>query len=786
MSIPGVSWNCMASSSDAAHENAVVTEGTCETRDKCKSLEEEKEKVQQILEIALTNAGLGELTVNDCDATTGPTSDSENLPAEAVSKTAENPNRVPDTRLMEVTKTEWIDITKEFTAAAAQLAPGQLVQEIHFSLFDAMSAIEVMDAKMDAALQWKNFPNYPKLPKEALAKGLVKLDGQTSAELIGVVDEVFASVGTWLEGHTLAQTVFTCLYLHESGSLESLALRSFSQAVIKIVEHMRDCISRNGVYAMEDQQGISLGMATTLAGDPSVGAALKEAEERTGALLKQVLSNRVKAREDEVKALLARQKFTRALFSFVTSVTKATPQAMETACQKLSQCLSLLPDIVSTVTLGEKLDPQNPIALGFHPVINQHLLPPSYKPYAILPRDRGYLTLRTILDQLQGVFGLCKLGSFGELLEGITEFCNAKDCPNVLVRSFLVMLCLQSDRPKLFGSPSLEALIRSDAQLLCNPPSLNPKSPLALSTQGAESVDHFFGRAASPFTDILRVYCHHRARQRQRIPKCLDALSDLQQDAERADHRLHELTLKLDPQHQHLSCYGTWLLYYVIRLMIDFVVLGFEHHLYSPFEYHYVFWYLEYLYGWQQTTLKSAEQILAAESQPASKGKRKVKKKRELSKEKERELYIIQAKRIVCVGVMRSLEALLLDRRLPVPSFEFGSEELAYKYRFLPFASIVTPNYLTYQDYVRLASVGNYEGKEVNLYEAASRHFAAAKIALETIPYNETGDLEGLLKVVKTNIVIMNLASQGHKKASKVTSILDFSVHKHFPIFRLA
>ncbi|KAL5477757.1 hypothetical protein EMCRGX_G024595 [Ephydatia muelleri] len=411
----------MASSSDAAHENAVVTEGTCETRDKCKSLEEEKEKVQQILEIALTNAGLGELTVNDCDATTGPTSDSENLPAEAVSKTAENPNRVPDTRLMEVTKTEWIDITKEFTAAAAQLAPGQLVQEIHFSLFDAMSAIEVMDAKMDAALQWKNFPNYPKLPKEALAKGLVKLDGQTSAELIGVVDEVFASVGTWLEGHTLAQTVFTCLYLHESGSLESLALRSFSQAVIKIVEHMRDCISRNGVYAMEDQQGISLGMATTLAGDPSVGAALKEAEERTGALLKQVLSNRVKAREDEVKALLARQKFTRALFSFVTSVTKATPQAMETACQKLSQCLSLLPDIVSTVTLGEKLDPQNPIALGFHPVINQHLLPPSYKPYAILPRDRGYLTLRTILDQLQGVFGLCKLGSFGELLEGITD-----------------------------------------------------------------------------------------------------------------------------------------------------------------------------------------------------------------------------------------------------------------------------------------------------------------------------------------------------------------------------
>ena len=776
----------MANLSNATHENAVVTETTC---DKCKSLEEEKEKVQQILEIALTNAGLGELTVNDCDATTGPTLDSENPPAQAVPKPTENPNCVPDKRLMEASKTEWIDITNEFTAAAAQLAPGQLVQETHFSLFDAMSAIEVMDAKMDAALQWKKFPNYPRVPKEALAKGLVKLEGHTNAELVGIVDEVYASMATWLEGHTLAQTVFTCLYLHESGSLEDPTLRSFSQAVIKIVENMRDCISRNGVYAMEDQQGISFGMATTPAGDVSVGAALRDAEERTGALLKQVLSNRVEAKEDEVKALLARQKFTRALFSFVTSVTKATPQAVETACQKLSQCLSLLPDIVSTVTLGERLDPQNPITLGFHPVINQHLLPPSYKPYAILPRDRGYLVLQTILGQLQDVFRLCSLGLFGELLESVTGFCNVKDCPNVLVRSFLVMLCLHSDRAKLFGSPSLEALIRSDAQLLTNPPSLNPKSPLSLSSQGAESADHFFGRAAYPFTDVLRIYCHHRARQRQRIPKCLDALSELQQDADRADHRLHELALKLDPhQQQQLSCHGTWLLYYVIRLMIDFVVLGFEYHLYSPFEYHYVFWYLEYLYGWQQTTLKSAGHILAAaESQPsASRGKRKAKKKKELSKEKERELYVIQAKRIVCVGVMRSLEALLLDKRLPVPSFEFGSEELAYKYRFLPFVSIVTPNYLTYQDYVRLASVGNYEGKDVNLYEAASRHFAAARVALETIPHNETVDLEGLLKVVKTNIVIMNLASQGHKKVSNVNSILDFSVHKHFPIFRLA
>ena len=219
--------------------------------------------------------------------------------------------------------------------------------------------------------------------------------------------------------------------------------------------------------------------------------------------------------------------------------------------------------------------------------------------------------------------------------------------------------------------------------------------------------------------------------------------------------------------------------------MIDFLTLGFEYNLYSPFELHYIFWYLEYLYGWHHSALKSAERLIVSMPASAGKGKRKV-KRREFPKERERETYVIHTKRLVCVGLMRALEALTLDKRLPQPSFEIGSQELTFKHRFLPFASVATPSLLTYSDYVKLAGVDNYKGRNVNLYEAAGRHFVAARTSIESIPYNQTEELESLMKVVKTNNVIMNLLAQGHMKSSTKHPTMDFSVHRHFPIVRIS
>lgn len=685
-----------------------------------------------------------------------------------------------------------MDITTLFTNAANQLQPGELVQEINFSLFDAMSAIELMDTKMDAVLQWKTFGTYPRTVSEAAERGVVKFDGHKPEELVGIIDEVLACVATWLDGHTLAQTVFTSMYLLDTSRIENLYLRASTQAIVKTVEYMRTCICQGRVFSEDDQQGVCFGfdMLNRLS-ETSITTALKEAEDKLAALVKHPRNSTLNDSAcveslDVWRALLYRVKFLRNFYAFVVAMSKNTPQGIEIAIQKLTQCASMMEEMKRTLDCGVKVDASDPLSLGFHPVINQHLLPPSYKAYAILPRPKAFELLHTIVVQLQKVFTFGKLDTFRELYRSIKDFCSVKDSPNVFVRSILVLVCVQGDRKKLFGSPPIEALLREDTKFLTFPPSLNPRSPLSSSPQGKEGADRFFGRALAPMLDFLHTFCQHRARQRYKITRCLDVISEFQHESQRIDEILNSLSSKIDPLRQHLACFSTWILYYILQLMMEFIYLGFEYNLYSPFEMHYVYWYLEFLYGWHQTMMKSAERLVLAEPPVSGKGKRKAAKrnKRELIKEKDRETAIMHAKRLTCLGVMRGLEALLLDKKIPQPVFEMSSEQICFHNRFLPFASLITPQLLTYDDYMRLASVQNYQGKDLNLYEASAKHFLTARSAVEGIPHRDE-ELENLYKVIKTNIVIMNLSSKGHKRDSKLPPVFDFSMHKHFPVIRI-
>lgn len=60
--------------------------------------------------------------------------------------------------------------------------------------------------------------------------------------------------------------------------------------------------------------------------------------------------------------------------------------------------------------------------------------------------------------------------------------------------------------------------------------------------------------------------------------------------AEKVDAALHSLLMKLEPQRQHLACLGTWVLYHNLRIMIQYLLSGFELELYSMHEYYYIYW----------------------------------------------------------------------------------------------------------------------------------------------------------------------------------------------------
>ena len=51
---------------------------------------------------------------------------------------------------------------------------------------------------------------------------------------------------TWIEGHSLAQTVFTNLYLHNPYIIEDRCLKSFCIVMLKTVDLIRERINRAG------------------------------------------------------------------------------------------------------------------------------------------------------------------------------------------------------------------------------------------------------------------------------------------------------------------------------------------------------------------------------------------------------------------------------------------------------------------------------------------------------------------------------------------------------------
>ena len=700
--------------------------------------------------------------------------------------------------VVEKVKYNWQDVTDNFKEACNVLKVDELVHDEFFGLFEAMSAIEIMDPKMDAGMVCKGSGRDILQFKEAVASGNLKVKDFTAKELLGIIDELLACFVTWLDGHSLIQTIFICLYTHDINLIDDPILRAVCISVLKLVDVVRNIVGRAKVYEEEDFQtlsyGFKLGIEIT---SLRISGMLREAEEEVSRKIRAKMAD---AKEDDktietLKGIKLRLKVWRAFYCALMIFEKPDISEISKAKEWLVIAEKAIPEVTQTIDLGEKMESLGGDGevgmIGFDSLVNHRLLPPSFpRETSVFTRKEAMDYMEVLVTRLLFLVDVLKCTNYHTLLDFVSEFSRKSPC--VLSRSVIQLLAYHNGR--VFGKVQLHEMLRETIKYFNCSPVLADMSPLGNNQEAKDIATAFIGKASAVMLSLLHAHGHNRARQRERLGDMLEELGNLQEEADKADSELNVVLQGIDNKRQHLACFGSWVLYHTLKVMIEYILLGFELELFNAHEFHYVYWYLDFLSGWGINCLSRAERLVVSQEQLIEKkcGKKEKRRKKELItacqesvKDHQYLKSMFDGIKCLCIGIFKSWEGFDKDKKIKRPQSELDNEQFRFEHRFSAFTSIDTPQPVTYSQY-KVATATMFATDVFTptaMFQVAQRYLEKAVATFQKFEAKNK-EIEALLKVAKTNLVVVKLVSLGHKKVSKDLVEWDFKVHQSFPIIK--
>ncbi|XP_057379154.1 N-alpha-acetyltransferase 35, NatC auxiliary subunit-like [Daphnia carinata] len=726
----------------------------------------------------------------------------------------------------------WRDITSDFKASVKDLELGELAHDDLFGLFEAMSAIEMMDPKMDAGMHQitngsKKILNFD----QAVKAGKLELKKVNNDQFIGIVDNSIACLVTWLEGHSLAQTVFINLYAQHPQKIEDRNVKAFITLFLKVVDLIKDYINQASVFEEEDFQPLVYGfrLASEIP-ELKALALIKESEEDLMKEIKNSVSSASAEGSHELKEISAvhtRLRFFRHFYQLLLKFNRRESSATTVNAHSLIEeilksthvCREALNSCLQTISLGSGYGAEEIEIMGFEPQVNQRLLPPTFPRYTQLrSRAEAINNLIQLMDRLKAMCKIKEHTNFHAALDFFYNIGRQRPPPCVLSRSLLQLLYIPLCN-RVFGQQPLTEVLQEAARSFIAPPALTGGLGLVTGTpqhaQVQECVDQLFQQCVRPMGSLIQIAGHNLARQRDKFGHILQDLATLQEEADKVDAYLHTISLQTDSGRSHLACLGTWVLLHTLRTMIQYLFSGFELSLYSIYEYHYIFWYLyEFLYGWLISAYNRADSFLTEHQSMAeylkSKGKGpgatnkkggqsgngKSKKKKERAANARpyaKEIAYCQAVQSMCGGYYKAMVAMDLEGKIRRPRTEFDDERVRYEHRFAPLGQVSTPPlvpYVQFKEMTKLEFNATDENDKAshasNLYATACRHFHhAATILTALTGQSNDENVLSLIRVCKTNCVVMRLLAGGHRREGASAPQFDFTVHPHLPIVKV-
>ncbi|XP_034224230.1 N-alpha-acetyltransferase 35, NatC auxiliary subunit isoform X3 [Prunus dulcis] len=548
--------------------------------------------------------------------------------------------------------TVWADVSPLLDAACKDLQDGMLIHGDNFNLFAAMSALEIMDPKMDSGMICKYYS-----VDEAIENGAapvpISFDKTIDVQCnIDIMDHLLACEATWHKGHSLAQTVFSCIYLLRPDRTSSHPLlHSYCRVIRATCKTVISVVSDARTHEEEDLFIMTYGLPLNGDGDEKCLSMLKAVEETISRQLRACkapssktrvledlvpLQNNVEFEEGYCKALLCRLRFRKHFYHVLTSMRRPQGRGLELARKHIASCISELKCILNSSeflrsstlvthegSIEDKTTASGRQPIGFDASLNCRLSAPTPpRAIKILSWKKAVEYFMKLLQDLDVICSYPLDPSLESVLHFVVEF--QKSQPDLVARAHLQRLLVQDG--KLYGRDPVFAVITRAAALRDNTRNHDIQKKESIVQLGQLVIN------------LLKILCTNGAWQRRKLGKILQdwrvvyvqlEMAFRKEFGEKANISNDEnVGVKL---FQHIL---VWVEEQTYWIAFRFLILGFELELYSESEYCMVYWYIYVV------LIKLAEKTNLKTVVSNGSGKRRGKKKRDSVKDVARDYQI--------------------------------------------------------------------------------------------------------------------------------------------------
>ncbi|KAM3300898.1 N-alpha-acetyltransferase 35, NatC auxiliary subunit isoform X1 [Capsicum chacoense] len=690
----------------------------------------------------------------------------------------------------------WANASSLLHLACNDLRDGELIYGENFNLFAAMSALEIMDPKMDSGMV-RTYYSVDEAIEYGAAPIPLSLDKTVDVQrIIDIMDHLLACEATWHKGCSLAQTVFSCLYLLRPDRTSSHALLHSYCRVMRATCNAVVCtVSDTRTNEEEDLFTMTHGLPLKVDGDDKCLTMLHAVEETIARQLRackatlskkrvtediEPLQNNPDLEEGLCKSLLCQLRFRKHFYHVVMNIKRPQGRGLELAKKHIACCFEELDSMIKSADFLRSISaPEDGMKnettasgcqpVGFDSTLNSRLSAPT-PPRAIetISWKKAVEYFQKLLHELEIICSYNLDPVFEGLLRFVVEFQKLR--PELVARAHLQHLLVQDG--KLYGRDSVFSVI-------CKA-SLLPEVAKNHDIQKIEPVVQL----GQLLITLLRVLCTNISWQRRKLGKILQDWRIIHVQLELAFRKEcgdisatssnENICMKIC---RHILIWVEEQTYWIAS---RFLMLGFELDLYSPGEYCMVYWYMYII------LIKLAEKTHMRAMTSNDISKKKGKKKRDLVKEGGKDyqlppaILFLQCHVYLAEGLTMMLAALRNERQMYVSTGPFNTEHERFVQHFELLLKACLPDHVSYYSFVETTAHAHLSNAAMyNCFKGAQRIAKELRSSFSNDP-DKMAELRRIEQVAEHNSVALGLISRLGAVDASLKVQFEFSHHPFF------